>query len=123
MSEAIARTKAHNPDAGSAAAAEREAAERVTQVRGGYFPKVDVAESWQRGNHPVFVFSSLLAQRQFTATDFALDALNHPVATDNFRTAFSVEQSLFDRTTSANSEPRRSLGTWRRPEGDSSTRT
>ncbi len=102
LSQAIARAKAHNPDAGSAAAAEREAAERVTQARGGYFPKVDVAESWQRGNNPVFVFSSLLAQRQFTAADFALDSLNHPAATDNFRTAFSVEQSLFDRTISAN---------------------
>jgi outer membrane protein TolC len=102
LSEAIARAKARNPDVGSAAAAEREAAERVTQARGGYFPKVDVAESWQRGNNPAFVFSSRLAQRQFTAADFALDALNHPAATDNFRTAFSVEQSLFDRTTSAN---------------------
>jgi outer membrane protein len=102
LSEAIGRARAHNPDAGSAAAAEREAAERVTQARSGYFPKVDVAESWQRGDNPVFVFSSLLAQRQFTAADFALDALNHPAATNNFRAAFSVEQSLFDRTTSAN---------------------
>ena len=101
LSEAIARARARNPDAGSAAAAEREAAGRVTQVRGGYFPKVDLAESWQRGNHPVFVFSSLLAQRQFTAADLALDAINHPDATDNFRTALSVEQALFDRTTSA----------------------
>ena len=55
-------------------------------------PKVDVTESWQRGNHPVFVFSSLLAQRQFSATDFALAALNHPAATNNFRTTLSVEQ-------------------------------
>jgi hypothetical protein len=39
LSEAIARAKASNPDAGSAAAAEREAAERVTQVRGGYFQR------------------------------------------------------------------------------------
>ena len=102
LSEAIARAKARNPDAGAAAAAEREAAERVTQVRGGYLPTVEVAESWQRGNNPVFVFSSRLAQRHFTAADFALDALNHPAATDNFRTALSVEQSLFDRTTAAN---------------------
>ncbi|HEY6362512.1 MAG TPA: TolC family protein [Vicinamibacterales bacterium] len=102
LSEAIARAKARNPDAGSAAAAEREAAERVRQARGGYFPKVDFAESWQRGNHPAFVFSSLLAQRQFTASGFALEALNHPAATNNFRAAFSLEQSLFDRTTSAN---------------------
>jgi outer membrane protein TolC len=102
LSEAVARAKALNPDAGSAAAAEREAAQRVIQVRGGYFPKIDAAESWQRGNHPVFVFSSLLAQRQFSSADFALDALNQPAATNNFRAAFSVEQSLFDRTTSAN---------------------
>ena len=102
LSEAIVRAKAQNPDAGSAAAAERAAAERVTQARGGYLPKVDLAESWQRGNQPVFVFSSLLAQRQFTAADFALDAINHPDAIDNFRTTFSIEQSLFDRTVSAN---------------------
>jgi outer membrane protein len=102
LPEAIRRARIHNPDVGSAAAAEREAAERVTQARGGYFPKVDVAESWQRGNHPGFVFSSLLAQRQFTAADFAVDALNHPAAANNFRTAFSVEQSLFDRATAAN---------------------
>ena len=102
LDEAIRRARTHNPDVGTAAAAEREAAERVTQARGGYFPKVDVAESWQRGNHPVFVFSSLLAQRQYTADGFALDALNHPAATNNFRTAVSVEQSLFDPTISAN---------------------
>ena len=102
LSDAIARAKARNPDAGSAAAAEREASERVAQARGAYFPRVDVAESWQRGNNPVFVFSSRLAQRHFTEADFALEGLNHPDATDNFRTTVAVEQSLFDRTTAAN---------------------
>jgi outer membrane protein TolC len=101
LPDAIARARAHNPDAGAAAAAEREAAERLTQARGGYFPRVDLAESWQRGNQPVFVFSSLLAQRQFTAADFTVDAINHPGATDNFRTALSVEQPLFDRAAAA----------------------
>jgi outer membrane protein TolC len=102
LAEAIARARAHNPDVGSSAAAEREAVQRVTQARAGYWPRVDLAESWQRGNHPVFVFSSLLAQRQFTAADFALDALNHPDALDNFRSAVTVEQSLFDGATRAN---------------------
>jgi outer membrane protein len=102
LPEAIARAQAGNPDAGSAAAAEREAAERVTQARGAYFPRVDVVESWQRSNNPVFVFSARLAQRDFDEAGFALDALNHPDAADNFRTAFSVELSLFDRTTAAN---------------------
>ena len=102
LSEAIERAKAGNPDVPAAAAAEREAAERVTEARGGHLPKVDVSESWQRGNNPAFVFGSLLAQRRFSASDFALDALNHPDATDNFRAALSVEQSLFDRAVSAN---------------------
>ena len=102
LSEAIERAKAGNPDVPAAAAAEREAAERVTEARGGHLPKVDVSESWQRGNNPAFVFGSLLAQRRFTASDFALDALNHPDATDNFRAALSVQQSLFDRAVSAN---------------------
>ena len=102
LADALARAGAHNPDVGSTAAAEREAAQRVTQARAGYLPKIDVVESWQRGNQPVFVFSSLLAQRQFTAADFALGALNNPDAVNNFRSAVMVEQSLFDAGTRAN---------------------
>jgi outer membrane protein TolC len=104
LPEAIARAKARNPDAGSAAAAEREAAQRVTQARAAYLPKIDIDESWQRGNNPVFVFSSRLAQRRFTEGDVALEGLNYPDATDNFRTAFSVEQSVFDRATAARAQ-------------------
>jgi outer membrane protein len=96
LTEAIARARAQHPDAGSSAAAEREAAQRVVQARAGYWPKVEVAESWQRGNQPVFVFSSRLSQRQFTAADFALDALNHPDAIDHFSSAVTVEQPVFD---------------------------
>jgi outer membrane protein len=102
LSDAIARARARNPDAGTSAAGEREAAQRVIQARAGYWPTVDLAESWQRGNQPVFAFSSLLAQRQFTAADFALGALNHPDAIDNFRSAVTVEQPLFDGAIKAN---------------------
>jgi outer membrane protein len=101
LADAIARARTQNPDAGSAAAAEREAAERVTQARGSRFPKIDLTESWQRGNQPVFVFSSLLMQRRFTAAGFELDALNRPPAIDDFRTALSIEQSLFDPAAAA----------------------
>jgi outer membrane protein len=99
LDEAIARAKTRNPDAAAAAAATREASERATQARAGHLPTVDVVESWQRGNHPAFVFSARLAQRRFTAADFVVDAINHPAATDNVRTAVTVEQSLFDRST------------------------
>ena len=76
LSEAIARARANNLDVRSAAPSARRA--RVSQARGGYLPNVDLTETWQRGNQPVFVFSSLLAQRQFAAANFAIDALNHP---------------------------------------------
>jgi outer membrane protein len=99
LTEAIARARTHNPDAGIGAAAERAAAQRVMLARAGYMPTVDVSESWERGNHPVFVFSSLLAQRRFTASDFALRALNHPEALDDFRSAVTVQQPLFDSAT------------------------
>ena len=98
---AIARARAQNPDAGGTAAAERAAGARVTQARAGYLPRVDVTESWQRGNQPVFVFGSLLAQRRFTAADFALPALNRPDALDNFRAAVTVEQPVFNGATRA----------------------
>lgn len=101
LADAIARARHRNPDAGAAAAAAREAAARVTQARGGYFPKVDVSESWQRGTQPVFVFGAHLAQRRFTAADVAVEAINHPAATTDVGAALTVEQPLFDRGTSA----------------------
>jgi outer membrane protein TolC len=44
----------------------------------------------------VFVFSSLLASRQFAASNFAIDSLNHPDPTGFFRTTVGVEQTVFD---------------------------
>ena len=102
LTAAIARARAHNPEAGTSAAAEREAAQRVAQARAGYFPRIDASESWQRGNQPVFVFSSLLAQRRFSAGDLALGTLNHPNAIDNFHAAVLAEQPLFDGGTRSN---------------------
>lgn len=101
LDEAVERARTKNPTARAAAVSEREAAHRVDQARAGYLPRVDVAESWQRGNQPVFVFSSLLSQRQFTAANFAIDSLNRPEAVGNFRTALTVEQPIFDGATRA----------------------
>jgi outer membrane protein TolC len=96
LDDAIRRARTQSPTARSAAAAEREARHRVEAARGSWLPRVDVSETWQRGDQPVFVFSSLLSQRRFTEANFAIDALNHPSAVDNFRSALAVEQPLFD---------------------------
>jgi outer membrane protein TolC len=54
------------------------------------------SESLQRSNNPVFVFSSLLAQRQFSEGNVALDALNHPGALTNYQSRLMVEQVVFE---------------------------
>jgi outer membrane protein TolC len=96
MSGAIDAALAAHPDLAAAAASEAEAREHRTAAQAGWFPRVDLQEGWQRGNQPVFVFSSLLAQRHFTEADFALQALNHPDPISNHRLALVVRQPLFD---------------------------
>ncbi|MCC7009775.1 MAG: TolC family protein [Acidobacteria bacterium] len=69
---------------------------RASEARAGWFPRVSVAESWQRGDQPVFVFSSLLASRRFAAENFAIDALTHPNAIGFHRGSFGIQQPIFD---------------------------
>jgi outer membrane protein TolC len=102
LADAISRARQKSAASRTAAAAEREAGARTAQARAGYFPRIDLSESWQRGNQPVFVFSSLLAQRRFTSEAFAIDALNHPAAVGNVRTGLTFEQPLLNAATSIN---------------------
>ena len=96
LDDAIARAVERNPAIRAAGAAADEAGARVQQAKAGYLPRVDFAEAWQRGNQPVYVFGSLLAQRRFTSADFALDALNHPDAISNHRVGVVIQQPIFD---------------------------
>ena len=99
LADAITRAGTQNLDAKSAEVAERRAAYRVSEARAGLLPVVEASETLQRGNQPVFVFGSLLGQRRFAASNFAIDALNRPDAVGNLRTALSIEQGLFDPVT------------------------
>ena len=96
LDDAVARALERNPAMRAAVAVGDEADARMRQARAGYLPRLDVVEAWQGGNQPVYVFGSLLAQRRFTAADFALDALNHPDALSNHRAAVILQQTLFD---------------------------
>jgi outer membrane protein TolC len=96
LDEAIRKALEANPAVRSALASQREADARRDQARAAFLPRVDFTEAWQRGDQPVFVFGSLLAQRRFTEENFAIDALNHPDPLTNYRMAFSVEQVVFD---------------------------
>ena len=80
-----------------AAAANLRAAEtRIAQAHSGALPKVNYSESFQRGDNPVYVFSSLLTQHQFSAANFALGPLNRPDALNNFQSQLTVDQVVYD---------------------------
>ena len=95
LTDAIDKARASHPAARAALEAEAEAGMRVRQAQGAWLPRVDVIESVQRGDQPVYVFSSLLSQRRFTEDHFGANALNHPAALTNHRAAITIWQSIF----------------------------
>jgi outer membrane protein len=85
-----------NPLVAAADAGEKEAEARIHQAHSGYLPRLQFSESLQRGNNPVFVFSSLLTQHQFSDANFAIGSLNRPDAMSNYQSQLTVEQVVFD---------------------------
>lgn len=96
LEAAIQEALAHNRSLRTARSATVEAEARIKEARASFYPRINVVESWQRGNLPVFVFSSLLASRKFAAANFAIDALNHPNPQGFFQTSVGIDQLLFD---------------------------
>jgi outer membrane protein TolC len=96
LEEAMKRAQGETVDARALNSTIEEAAARVQRAQSGFWPRVDLTETVQHGNHPVFAFSSLLSQRRFTAANFAIPLLNHPDPVTNTRTAIGIEQPVFD---------------------------
>ena len=96
LDDAMVQARTQTPNARALAAAAEEASARVREARSGYLPRLDVTELVQRGDQPVFVFSSLLSQRRFAAANFQIAALNEPAPLTNVQTAVTVGQRLFD---------------------------
>lgn len=85
-----------HPAIEAAAASEREAAAGTRAAAAGYLPRVSWMESYTRSNNPVYVFGSLLNQKQFGPDNFAVAALNNPDSLNNFQSLVRIEQTLFD---------------------------
>ena len=96
LEDAMKRAQGETAAARALASSIAEADARVQRAQAGFWPRVDVTETVQRGNQPVFVFSSLLSQRRFSVANFAIPALNHPDPVTNTRTAVALEQPVFD---------------------------
>lgn len=96
MRDAVQLALKQNKSVQAAEFSVEAAGARIRQARAGLLPNVNYAESLTRSNNPVFVFSSLLTQHQFTPSNFDIYALNRPGFLDNFQSALSAEQTVFD---------------------------
>ena len=96
LDEAMTRARGTTASARALASSLAEAEARVQEAKAGFWPRVDVGEAVQRGNQPVFVFSSLLSQRRFTVANFAIPALNNPEPVTNTRTSIAITQPVYE---------------------------
>lgn len=96
LQEAVHIALKNNPTIQEADAYADAARQGIKAAEAGYLPQLNFSEGFTRGNNPVYVFGSLLTQRQFTAANFALPFLNVPPPLDNFRTAFTASAPLYD---------------------------
>src|SRR6516225_9566095 len=69
---------------------------RLKEAQSAWYPRFDFNQDFTRGNNPVYVFGTKLTQRQFSASDFALNRLNTPTPLDNFQTRLDGRWRLFD---------------------------
>ncbi len=96
LQEAVRVALEKNPGIQAADAYARAVQEGITAAKSFRYPRMDFVEGFTRGNNPVYVFGTLLTQRQFTAGNFALGYLNTPPPLDDFRTAFVATMPLYD---------------------------
>ena len=72
LKEAVRQSMARSKALEASRASTDAASARVTEAKGSLLPKVNYSESWSRSDNPVFVFSSLLTQGQFSESNFGV---------------------------------------------------
>ena len=96
LKEAVRLALTKNQSIAASSASQDEAASKIAEARSGFLPKLNYAESWTRSDNPVFVFSSLLTQHQFTEQNFQIGTLNRPGFLNNFSSRITADQPLYD---------------------------
>jgi len=96
LQEAVRTALSRHPSLDAVRAQGSAADTRREQARSGWLPKLNYSESFTTGNNPVYVFSSLLSQRRFTAANFDIYSLNRPEFTNNFQSQVVLDQPVYD---------------------------
>jgi len=96
LEEAVRQSMARSKVIEASGASRDAASARVAEAKSGFLPKVNYSESWTGSENPVFVFSSLLTQRQFSESNFGVASLNRPDFLNNFQSLVTGDQPLYD---------------------------
>ena len=96
LQQAVRLALGRNQAIVASGAAKKASESRVTAARSGLLPKINYEESWTRSDNPVYVFSSLLGQHQFTADNFQLRPLNQPGFLNNFQLLITADQVVYE---------------------------
>jgi outer membrane protein len=110
LRDAVRLALRENKSLAAAAAGMRASDDRIAQAHSGVLPKVNYSQSFTRSDNPVFVFSSLLTQHQFSAANFNIGPLNRPDFLNNFQSQLTVDQVLYDAGQTRNSIKSAELG-------------
>ncbi|MCK4604698.1 MAG: TolC family protein, partial [Deltaproteobacteria bacterium] len=97
LGEAITMGLANNPMITAVQSQVDASKARVSQARSGFFPQVDLSQSFNRTTNPMWAFGTKLNQEVITSEDFDPERLNDPDAIDNFATTVSVSLPVYDR--------------------------
>ncbi len=96
IKDAVHLALTHNQAMEAATQATKASESRIAGARSGMLPKVNYSESWTRSDNPVYVFSSLLTQHQFSEQNFQIGPLNRPGFLNNFQSQFTADQAIYD---------------------------
>lgn len=96
LSEAIATSLAKNPQIAASRSGVNAAAAKITEARSGFFPRVNLSESFQRTTNPMWAFGTKLNQESITQQDFDPARLNNPSPINNYASAITLSWPLFD---------------------------
>lgn len=96
IEEAISSALARNPGIAAARASVAASTQRIRQAESGFYPQIDLSESFMRTDNPMWAFGARINQGRITAADFNPDVLNSPTAVNNYATRLSLNWFLFD---------------------------
>jgi outer membrane protein len=96
LQEGIQRTLRNNPALKASDHALEAAEQEVLASRGGFLPKLNLSESFQRTTGPGEVFWTELSQERFSLSEFSASNPNDPAPITNYNTRLTFTQPIYN---------------------------